>query len=112
MQASVAISIEQQNTSVDPCKAFHQLAKEISEKPNILSVSLLLGFPYADVADMGSAFIIIGNDIAELKGYGNELRSALINNREQCIGKMQNIQSVLPLIKESRKPVLLLDMGE
>jgi len=112
VQTPVAISIEQQNTSLDPCKSFHALAKEIGEKPNILSVSLLLGFPYADVADMGSAFIIIGNDLADLATYGNELKAALINNREKCVGQMQDIYSVLPVIKEKAKPVLLLDMGD
>ncbi len=61
---------------------------------------------------MGSAFIIIGNDIAELGTYGNELKAVLIDNREKCIGQMQKYPGCSASNKESPKPVLLLDMGD
>ena len=114
VQTPVAISIEQQNTSVEPCKGLLELAKKISLQPHILSVSLLLGFPYADVEDMGSSFIIVSDDFSgdELFKSVDQLKSAMIKVREDCVGKMKSIHSILPALNESKKPALLLDMGD
>ncbi len=83
-------------------------------KYSFLLVYCLALFLYADVADMGSAFIIIGNDIAELgKPMEMSEKAVLIDNIvKNVLGRCKSIQAVLPVIKESPKPVLLLDMVE
>jgi microcystin degradation protein MlrC len=110
----VAISIEQQNTSADPCRSLHALARGISEQEHMLAVSLLLGFPYADVADMGSGFIVVadGTRTNSITAAGRTLGNALIEEKDHCIGEMKSIASVLPDIIDAQKPVLLLDMGD
>lgn len=114
VQTPIAISIEQQNTSGEPCKRLHEYARELTRNEKVLSVSLLLGFPYADVEDMGSAFIIVSDDLpeSELQRLGDGLRSRLISEKEKCVGEMKNINSILPAITDLPRPVLLLDMGD
>ena len=58
LQPAATISIEQQYTRASPCKELYQFAEEIKRKSNCLSISILLGFPYADVQEMGSGFIV------------------------------------------------------
>jgi microcystin degradation protein MlrC len=114
VQAPVAISIEQQNTSLHPCSTLLGLAASVARQDDILAVSLLLGFPYADVADMGSGFIIVSDNLShdELATKGNYLLSALTGMKEDCVGEMKTIDSILPTLDENEKPVLLLDMGD
>jgi microcystin degradation protein MlrC len=62
VQLPMAISIEQQYTSKDPCRSLYAFVNEISEQNRLLSTSVLLGFPYADVAEMGSAFMLVADE--------------------------------------------------
>lgn len=114
VQTPVAISIEQQNTSAEPCLSIYSAAKELLNNKKILSVSVLLGFPYADVEEMGSAFIVVSDGLPseELSAIGDGLRSFLIQMKDDCVGQMKNIKSVLPLIDALEKPILMLDMGD
>ena len=112
-QTPVAISIEQQYTSAFPCRQLYDLAKEIGNQEEILSVSILLGFPYADVEEMGSSFIVVANGSESAADTAAEkLKSFLVHNKEKFVGEKKDIHSILPVINESAKPVLLLDMGD
>ncbi len=55
----VAISIEQQCTEEAALQPLYELANRQLEQPGILTNSILLGFPYSDVAEMGSAAIVV-----------------------------------------------------
>ncbi|WP_341837340.1 M81 family metallopeptidase [Chitinophaga pollutisoli] len=113
MQAPVAISIEQQFTSAEPCKSLYGLAREAAGQPGVLSVSILLGFPYADVPEMGSAFIVItDNDPPLCKRIGEELKDRLVSNRTDFVAEKHDIAALLPKMRNWAKPVLLLDMGD
>lgn len=113
IQAPIAISIEQQNTSVEPCKSLYHLVSDLRNLPGVLSISVLLGFPYADVSEMGSSFIVItDNNKKEAGQIGQLLKSEVINNRNRYLGEKKQIQSQLNEIASGVKPVLLLDMGD
>jgi len=112
-QVPVAISIEQQYTAAEPCRGLLALAAQIERRAGILSASLLLGFPYADVAEMGSSFIVVSdNDATAASAAAETLRSALMNVRQQCTGEKKTIYDLLHHIGDMPKPVLLLDMGD
>ena len=51
----LAINIERQQTSEPHCRPLYELADAMLRQPGVLSNSILLGFPYSDVAEMGSA---------------------------------------------------------
>lgn len=109
----LAISIEQQLTDKDPCKQVLQMAKEMEGSDGILSISLVLGFPYADVEDMGSALIVVANDDHEAaKKVLGELETYIIGNRELFNGAKQDIMALMDEWDELSKPILLLDMGD
>lgn len=113
IQPPLVISIEQQYTAEDPCKSLYAYARELSKEKGILSISIILGFPYADVAEMGTSFIVIadGNEDAALYA-GRQLESYVMDHLEEFSGEKMDVASALSLLKESAKPVLLLDMGD
>jgi len=113
VQTPVAISIEQQFTSAEPCKSLYEQARKAALQPGVLSVSVLLGFPYADVPEMGSAFIVVTDNNPQLSNsIGKELKNRLINSRTGFVAEKHDIAALLPKMLEWAKPVLLLDMGD
>ena len=112
-QLPLAISIEQQLTSVDPCKHLWSYASELSKTAGILSISIVLGFPYADVVDMGSSIIVVSdNDILLANEIADQLQEYMISNKEKFNGIKQNINQLLATLSNLPKPILLLDMGD
>lgn len=109
----LAISIEQQLTSADPCRKVLDLAADQCKNPEILSTSLVLGFPYADVAEMGSSLIVIAdkNEQAGLSAL-SVLKDHIIKHRNQFNGVKQDITELIESLAEKETPVLLLDMGD
>jgi len=113
VQAPLAISIEQQNTSTEPCKNLYHFAAQLAQQQNLLSISILLGFPYADVYEMGTSFIVISdnNEKAGIEA-GIKLLNRANEKLKTFVGYKQNIKSYLNTIILSPKPILLLDMGD
>lgn len=113
IQVPVAISIEQQLTADEPCKSLYQYAQSLSEQEGMLSLSIQLGFPYADVAEMGISIIVVSDNRRDMAlATGEKLKDYIIAHKENFVGKKIDIPSALLLVKESKKPALLLDMGD
>ncbi|WP_417746316.1 M81 family metallopeptidase [Rosistilla oblonga] len=55
----VAINIQNQNTSAMPLRPRWEAADALRELPEVASLSLVLGFPYSDVAEMGCSAILV-----------------------------------------------------
>ncbi|MFM8392690.1 MAG: M81 family metallopeptidase [Acidobacteriota bacterium] len=113
VQAPLAISIEQQSTATEPCRSLYAFAEQLRQDPAILSLSIQLGFPYADVEEMGTSIIVVADgDRAKARGTARRLEEYLIGHRRSFVGPKTGLQSALRLIDSSAKPVLLLDMGD
>jgi microcystin degradation protein MlrC len=113
IQLPVAISIEQQNTAIDPCKSLLAYTERVREEFKLHSIRLLLGFPYADVAEMGSAFLIISEKgKAGTKEATTKLLDYINTHRATFNGVKTGIDTWIEQLPELEKPVLLLDMGD
>src|SRR5690606_23161025 len=55
----VSINMECQLTAACPARALQEETEKIRAMPGVLSASVVLGFPYADVEEMGSGFIVV-----------------------------------------------------
>ena len=44
----------------------YELADQLLAQPGVLSNSIVLGYPYADVEEMGSTFIVVTDDDLDL----------------------------------------------
>ncbi|MFC5411487.1 M81 family metallopeptidase [Larkinella bovis] len=112
LQLPLAISIEQQHTSESPCLDLLQAADSIRSASRLYSISLLLGFPYADVREMGSAFILIAESDADVHQAERQLLAYVSEHLSHFNGKKVHIQELIPDFAEMEKPILLLDMGD
>lgn len=109
----LAMNIEAQHTLEPPCLPMYKLADQLLTHPDTLSNSIVQGFPYADVEEMGSAFITVTNNNLELaQQQSNELANYLFNHREEFVGKLIDVEDAINQALSMEGPVCLLDMGD
>ncbi len=110
---TLSINIERQLTTEPHLAALYQRADESLRKPGILSNSILLGFPYADVEEMGSSVIVVADGNPHLADQqAKELAEFIWQHREQFDGKLTSIDRALLQTKSMDGPICLLDMGD
>lgn len=113
VQLPLAISIEQQCTGLEPCRSLYAWVQRIYDVPDILYVNIFLGFLYADVAEMGSAAVVVADRKMEV---AYELGKKIENKIRQELGAYNGMKitatDAIERIATAVKPVLLLDMGD
>jgi microcystin degradation protein MlrC len=109
----VAINIERQLTDVGPSKLLYQHADEQLTKPGVLANSVLLGFPYADVPEMGTAVVVTtDNDPVLAQQLADELASYIVSHRADFVGHFTSPSEAVSQAMAAHGPVCLLDMGD
>jgi microcystin degradation protein MlrC len=109
----IGINIERQLTSAAPCLPMYELANEILVEPGVLSNSVVLGFPYADVEEMGSAFVVVTDDDRDkAQMLANRLADYLHEHRAEFIGEYITNPEAVDRAVAQEGPVCLLDMGD
>ena len=109
----VAIGIERQDTSSPPCLPLYERADAWLKEEGVLSDSIVLGFPYADVPEMGSAFIAATDGDPDLaQRIADDLAGYLVAHREEFVGEFVSIPDAVDAALDGESPVCLLDMGD
>lgn len=109
----MAINIERQCTSEEPCHTLYRYADEQLADERLLTNSIMLGFPYADVAEMGSATIAVADgDQLLAQQTANDLAVRMWSLRQEFAGKLLGIEESLDQAAKLEGPVCLLDMGD
>ena len=103
-----------QDTAREPMKTLMAKAREVEKRPGVLSVSLMAGFPYADVPEMGPAVIAVTNGDPDLATkVADELAAEMWAVREQLYVPCPSPrEAVSRAIASTRMPVLLIDLGD
>jgi len=103
-----------QDTAREPMRSLMAHAREVEKRPGVLSVSLMAGFPYADVPDMGPAVIAVTDSAADLAAaIADELAGAMWARREELfVPCPEPREAVTRAIASTRTPVLLIDLGD
>lgn len=113
LELPLAISIEQQYTKKEPCASLYNLAQTIQNEGGILHLNIFLGFPYADVREMGTSLTIVSikgkNKASEA---ADRIKAYILTHKDEFVGEKPNIDDVLMGLDDFFKPILLLDMGD
>lgn len=109
----VAINIERQCTNEHPLVEVLAHFDRVRKLPQVISASLMLGFPYADVAEMGSAAVVVTNGNRSLaQDLSNELGQVIWDYREPLRGQFITVPEGVAMASSMPGPVCLLDMGD
>ena len=108
------VNILRQGTSDSPMKELVALAVEAGTRPGVLSVSIAEGFPYADVDEMGMAFVAVTDDDGDLAwSIARELARAAWDVRADLNGDGVEIDDALrAAARADSRPIVLLDVGD
>jgi microcystin degradation protein MlrC len=108
------INIIAQETAREPMRSFMQALRDLENQPGILSASLLPGFAYADVLQMGPSVIIVADQNASLaQQKANDLAHSIWDAREQFGAMLPDASdAVAQAMKAERLPVVLVDTGD
>ena len=109
----VAISIDRQETDAPPCRQLYEQADRMLDDARVLSDSVVLGFPYADVAEVGSSFIVVtDNDAAAAQSLADQLSDWLVARRHDFACSLPTVDEAVQQAAGSGKRVCLLDVGD
>jgi len=109
----LAINIERQLTTAEPLLALGRELDRVRGWPGVLSASLIMGYPYADVEEMGSSFVVVTDDDRHLaEALARKLADWTWDRRERFRGHLISPEEALRQAESAPKPVALLDMGD
>lgn len=108
----ISINIERQLTTESPCTELFALA-DAQLSRGAISNSCVLGFPYADVPEMGSSFIAVtDNNPALAKQLAQELATYVLEERKSFLPNLISIKEAIDQAMQFSGPVTLLDIGD
>jgi microcystin degradation protein MlrC len=109
----LAINIERQCTSEPQWASITHAIEQVRGRGDILSASIILGFPYADVAEMGAGVIVVADGNSwEAQRQAESLGAQLWEQREQFLAELLSVDEAVEQATRLPGPVCLLDMGD
>ncbi len=108
------INIMVHDTSQEPLKTFMDQCRALEQQPGILTCSLLPGFAYADVPQMGPAVVVVADgDPERARGEADRLAARLWEARECLAASLPDAATaVARALRADRLPVVLVDTGD
>lgn len=109
----LAINIDRQSTATGPCRECLDALDDMLADKRVLTNSLLLGFPYADVREMGASVLVVTNDNPLLaQTLAQQFAEYLVDRSPAFTGQLVEIDAAIEQAKVAPAPVCLLDMGD
>ncbi|HEY7158757.1 MAG TPA: M81 family metallopeptidase [Gemmataceae bacterium] len=108
------VNIMAHDTSRPPLRPFMEAARALEQQPRILAVSLLPGFAYADVPQMGPSILVVGDgDDDHARRAADRLAEELWQARERFAAPLPDAASaVAQALRADKRPVVLVDTGD
>lgn len=110
----LVINIVKQFTGEEPMLGLMQDANEVIARPGILSASVVEGYPYADVAEMGMSFLAVADgDRAVARDAAQWLARHAWRLRHEFVGEVPSPREAIERAASApRGPVVLMDVGD
>jgi microcystin degradation protein MlrC len=108
------LNIMTHDTSLPPLRPFVEATRALEQEPGILAASLLPGFAYADVPQMGPSVLVVGDgDPERTRRAANRLADDLWQAREQFTVPLPDpTTAVAQALRIEKRPVILVDTGD
>jgi len=110
----LVINIVKQFTGAEPLRSLMAACEELIARPGILSASVVQGYPYADVPEMGMSFIVVADgDAALARDAARELaRSAWARRDDFLLDAPAPEVALRRAMDAPAGPVVLMDVGD
>jgi microcystin degradation protein MlrC len=114
VQLPLVVTIVKQDTSTEPLASLLRLARQVEAEPDMIDVSVVEGFPYADVPQMGMSVLATHADRGTALDAARRVAEAIWNAREELQGGGLTVPDAVGQILDHHgdKPLLVLDVGD
>jgi microcystin degradation protein MlrC len=108
------LNIMAHDTSREPLRPFMEAARDLEREPGILASSLLPGFAYADVPQMGPSVLVVSDgDPGLAHREADRLAAALWQARHRFAQPLPDAPTaVATALRAEKLPVVLVDTGD
>ena len=114
-QVPLVVTITAQDTATAPMSDLLAVAAQVEAEPGMIDVSILEGFPYADVPHMGMTVLATHPDEATARSAARRVAAAVWDRRADLQGKAVSVADAVVALASgdgSGKPLLVLDVGD
>jgi microcystin degradation protein MlrC len=110
----VVVNILKQHTGSEPMKSIVNDLKTVMRRPGMLTASAVMGYPYADVEEMGMAFLAVHDgEASAAAGAARWLARRAWARRAEFQGTAPSPDDALrAAMAAPRGPVVLMDVGD
>ncbi len=110
----LVVNIIKQFTGAEPMLGMMNDVEEVLRRPGMLSASAVMGYPYADVPEMGMSFIAVHDgDPAAAREAAQWMARRAWERRAEYIGDPPSADEALRhAMAAPQGPILLLDVGD
>lgn len=110
----LVVNIVKQFTGEEPMMGLMQDADEVIARPGILSASVVQGYPYADVPEMGMSFLAVADgDETAARDAAQWLARHAWRRRHEFVADVPSPREALARAAAApRGPVVLMDVGD
>lgn len=109
----LVVNIARQDTNEPPMSDLVDAARALADEPGMLAVSVLEGFPYADVPHMGMSCLAVSDgDAGQADAAVGELADAVWQRRGDLQAQGTTVEEALDIARHEQGPVVLLDVGD
>ena len=108
------IHISRQHTSVEPARGLYADLETVLTWPGILSASVAMGFYYADVPEMGMAFLAVADaDEPLARRAAQWMAQRAWERRADFVGQLLTPAAAVEYARQTtKKPLVLMDVGD
>lgn len=101
-------------TGEEPMRSLYEAAEAATSLPGVLSASIAQGYPYADVVEMGMAFLAVtDNDPALARKTARALAARAWERRASLNASAPSAeQAIRDASRAARGPIVLMDVGD
>lgn len=110
----LVVNIVKQWTGAEPMRGVMADVEEVLRRPGILSASAVMGYPYADVAEMGMSFLAVHDGDSEAaRDAARWLAQRAWNRRAEMLNDAPDPEEALRYAASAPKgPIVLMDVGD
>jgi len=111
---AMLIQISRQHTAVEPARSLYADLETVLTWPGIVSASVAMGFYYADVPEMGMAFLAVADgDTALAQRAAKWMSDRAWARRAEYVGELPSPEAaVRHAMGALKRPVALMDVGD
>jgi microcystin degradation protein MlrC len=115
-QIPFLIPLSLQSTDTEPCKKIFESIKEIERRPAVVSASILLGFPPADMEHTGPSVIAYAESPAAAQAGADSLFQLMMEQESKfsldLLNASQAVRKGIQISMQANKPVILADIQD